>query len=69
MSKREQYSDYGDYLKKRCANNHFNEGLSKKADTPVKAAIQFKKAIELNPYDKEALYELQQLKGNNSDCS
>ena len=68
MSKREQYSDYIDYLKKRCANVNYNEGLDKKTTDATTAVAKFKKALLLNPNDVEALYELKLLKANN-DCS
>lgn len=68
MSKREQYSDYVDYLKKRCANVNYNEGIEKKTTDAATAVTKFKEALVLNANDVEALYELKLLKANNGDC-
>ena len=73
MSKREQYSDYIDYLKRRCTNKFFNNGINEKTNGNNNNAVtEFKKVLNGNTFidgnkcDVEALHQLKLLKENNN---
>lgn len=78
FKKREQYSNFIDYIKKKkngvseninCVNL-FNTALTKiEASEPNIAITLLKTLLKKDPYDVEAKKLLQSLKNNNNDCS